>query len=303
MFKLPLKYILPAIFACLLWSTAFVGVKIGLQYSTPLFFAGIRFVISGLLILPFAGPFLEILQSVRQHYRVIIKVALLQTVIVYTLFYTGMTLIAGSLAAIIIGASPLISAIVAHYTMHDDRMTVFKTISLLIGMTGVIIIALSRQPWQAAGLREFIGVLILVLSSFSGAFANVTVARDSQTLPPLVLTSVQIFIGGVILLVISVLVEGVPVFNYPPAYYSALLWLSMVSAVGFSIWFSLLKKPGVKVSSLNLWKFIIPVFGALIAWIILPDEQPEPWAIMGMVFVAFSILSFNLCSLFSKRCD
>lgn len=31
--KLPVKYTLLAILACLLWSTAFVGVKIGLQYS------------------------------------------------------------------------------------------------------------------------------------------------------------------------------------------------------------------------------------------------------------------------------
>ncbi|MFH2026502.1 MAG: hypothetical protein ABIK30_11950, partial [bacterium] len=62
-------------------------------------------------------------------------------------------------------------------------------------------------------------------------------------------------------------------------------------------------KPGVKVSSLNLWKFIIPVLGAVIAWIVLPDEKPEISAIIGMVFVALSILSFNLCNMVSKNCD
>ena len=133
--------------------------------------------------------------------------------------------------------------------------------------------------------------------------ANITVARDSRTLSPLVLTSAQIFIGGMILLVVSIPVEGLPGFHYPVAYYGVLLWLSMVSAVGFSIWFSLLKKPGVKVSTLNLWKFIIPVFGAVIVWIILPDEQPELAAIIGMVFVVLSILSFNLCNMVSKSCD
>lgn len=76
--------------------------------------------------------------------------------------------------------------------------------------------------------------------------ANITVARDSRMLSPLVLTSAQIFIGGMILLVVSIPVEGLPGFHYPVAYYGVLLWLSMVSAVGFSIWFSLLKKAGCK---------------------------------------------------------
>jgi len=42
-----------AILACLLWSTAFVGIKIGLQHTTPLQFAGLRFFLSGILLLPF----------------------------------------------------------------------------------------------------------------------------------------------------------------------------------------------------------------------------------------------------------
>ncbi|MCD6354765.1 MAG: hypothetical protein J7L95_04370 [Prolixibacteraceae bacterium] len=35
-----------AILACWLWSTAFVGVKIGLEYQSPFQFAGSRFFIS-----------------------------------------------------------------------------------------------------------------------------------------------------------------------------------------------------------------------------------------------------------------
>jgi drug/metabolite transporter (DMT)-like permease len=42
-----------AIIACLLWSIAYAGIKIGLQYDTPFHFAGVRFIISRLMILPF----------------------------------------------------------------------------------------------------------------------------------------------------------------------------------------------------------------------------------------------------------
>ena len=43
-----------AITSCLLWSTAFAGVKAGLEYTTPLHFAGTRFFIAGVLVFPLA---------------------------------------------------------------------------------------------------------------------------------------------------------------------------------------------------------------------------------------------------------
>ncbi|MBU1633706.1 DMT family transporter [bacterium] len=303
MWKLPTKYILLAILACLLWSTAFVSVKIGLQYAKPFGFAGIRFMISGLILLPFTGGILRYFGIIRANFQRILILALIQTFIAYAFFYFGMTLVPGALAAIVIGASPLIFAVVAHVMMHDDKITLPKMVSMLIGFTGVAIIGVSRRPWQSAGLTEFIGIFILLAGSTSGAIGNVLVSKDGIRIPPLVLNSAQLFLGGLMLFIISLILEGSPVKAYPLEYYIALIYLSILSAVAFSIWFYLLKKPGVKVSSLNLWKFIIPVLGAVIAWIVLPDEKPEISAIIGMVFVALSILSFNLCNMVSKNCD
>jgi drug/metabolite transporter (DMT)-like permease len=303
MFKLPLKYILLAIFACLLWSTAFVGVKIGLQYAQPFGFAGIRFMISGLILLPFTGGLKRYFRIIQTNYRRILVVALSQTFVTYAFYYFGMTLVPGALAAIVIGSSPLIFAIVAHLTMHDDKITFLKFISMLIGFAGIVIISISRQPWQSAGLREFMGISILLVGTISGAIGNVLVSKDGHKIPPVLLNSAQLFIGGFFLFLFSLILEGSPLRPYPPIYYVTLIYLSILSAVAFSIWFILLKKPDVKVSSLNLWKFIIPVFGAMIAWLILPAEKPELFAVIGMVFVALSILAFNLCNIFTKSCD
>jgi len=44
-----------AVTACLLWSTAFAGVKIGLEYASPFFLAGSRFMLAGLLLVPLSG--------------------------------------------------------------------------------------------------------------------------------------------------------------------------------------------------------------------------------------------------------
>ena len=65
-----------------------------------------------------------------------------------------------------------------------------------------------------------------------------------------------------------------------------------MSAFTFSRWYVLLKRPEVKVSELNLWKFILPVFGAILSWIIVPGEKPEWVTITGMIIISSSLIWF-----------
>ena len=65
-----------------------------------------------------------------------------------------------------------------------------------------------------------------------------------------------------------------------------------MAAAAFSIWFILIQRPGVKVSELNLWKFIIPVVGAILSWILVPDEDPEWLTISGMIIITLSLIMF-----------
>jgi len=83
-------------------------------------------------------------------------------------------------------------------------------------------------------------------------------------------------------------------FVFPTEYWIALLWLSFMAAAAFSLWFKLLQRPGVKVSELNLWKFIIPVIGAILSWLLIPDENPELLTISGMIIITASLIMFYM---------
>ena len=61
-----------AIVACWLWSTAFVGVKIGLEYQSPFQFAGIRFFISGVLIFIYFGKPRKFLLELKKNWKFIV---------------------------------------------------------------------------------------------------------------------------------------------------------------------------------------------------------------------------------------
>lgn len=285
--------LLLAILVCLLWSTAFAFIKIGLVYAPPLFFAGTRFILAGLLLFPFWFRKKGSFRSLAANIKLVLLVGLLQTIINYGIFFVAMQFISGALGAILIGASPLITAIVSHLSMKNDRMNLKSALSLAVGMVGIIIIAVSREPWTAAGLRELTGILLILFASVCSALSIVLVAKDKRGIDSIILSSSQMFFGGIVILLISIPLEGIQSFVLPLQFYLALLWLAFISAIGFSVWYLLLRRPGVSVSGLNVWMFIIPVFGAILSWILIPSEHPTLFSLLGMGCVAISLITYN----------
>jgi drug/metabolite transporter (DMT)-like permease len=284
-----------AVISCLLWSSAFAGVKFGLQYTTPIQFAGIRFFMAGLLVLPLAiriNP--HYFRILRDHLKIILLFAFLQTFLQYLMFYTGINMIPAAVAAIVIGSQPFFISLVAHFFMPGDRMTLVKAVIILFGILGVVLVSFGKDPGSATGSIAIAGIGLMVAINILSGFTNVLVAREKNMIPPLVISSASMTIGGFCLILFSIPLEGFHFGPKPPQYFIALAWLSMLSAIAISIWITLLKRPGIKVSDLNLWKFLIPLSGAVLSWILIPGEHPEWLSIAGMVIIALSLIIMNL---------
>ncbi len=282
-----------AIIACLLWSSAFAVIKIGLKYTTPLQFAGLRFMLAGLMVLPLTGSFRRVLNYLRDNLRLIMLIAFLQTFVQYALLYSGLNLIPGALGAIIIGAGPLFISLTAHFLMPNDRLTLPKLGIIFMGIVGIALVSLSNTSGKETGNLILVGILLLFLTNINAGFTNVIIARDAKHIPPLILSSSALIIGGTLLLLASIPIEGFIFSNPPAAYYFSIVWLSFLSATALSIWFLLLQRDNVKVSGLNIWKFIIPVSGAILSWVLIPNESPDMMSVAGIIVTAVALILFN----------
>lgn len=229
---------------------------------------------------------------VRDHWRVFMMVTVLQTLVNYTLFYIGLDMVPGALGAVIVGSQPLVTAVVASMINKEDKLTREKIITIIFGIAGVILISAGRQAFKLGSATELLGVLLILIANIATATSNVVVSLKSKGINPFVLSSTSLFVGGIIIYLFSIPIEGLPHGTFPLRYWIILLWLSFMAAFAFSLWFKLLQRPGVKVSELNLWKFIIPVVGAVLSWLLVPGENPEWLTVGGMVIITSSLIMF-----------
>lgn len=289
-------YIPLAIIAVSLWGSAFAGAKIAFEYMPPIMLSGIRFILAGCLLMPLMPLFKTGWREVFKHWRFIAVFGIVQTFLQYGLFYTGLNYTPGSLAAIINGGAPLLIAVMAHFTLKNDKLTTRSISALVMGVLGVAFISftpseniLSNNP------HLHIGIILLIISCIIGSYTNIMVVKYKKELSPIALTMGANLFGGIILFIFSFTLEPASALiqNFPLKFYFALLWLSIIPAAAFSIWYWLLSRPGIKVSSLNIWKFLIPIVGVLLSWWLLPDDEITLQSIIGIVIITSSVLIYN----------
>ncbi len=184
-------------------------------------------------------------------------------------------------------------AVMAHYLTDDDKLTAKKTGAIILGVMGVVLVSLSRGPFLIGGGAELLGIILLLASNTCAGIGNMLVAKTRSTMPYLELNCVQLFLGGLFMLAMSIPIEGFTWQTKELPYYYSLAWLSFLSAAALSIWFHLLQSR-VLVSDLNIWKFLIPVSGACLSWILLDTESPDFYSVSGMILIVLALIILNI---------
>lgn len=300
-----------AVICCILWASPFVPLKIGLEITPrPLEFAGYRFFLSGFFIAVFyalsrigkknepgKGSYFS---QVRRNFPKILLISVFHTSLLYACFYMGQMRVEAAIGALVVGSQPLFVAVFAHFMKRDDRLSWRKTASILLGLAGLVIIASGKVSGaDFLGWTPIIGILFLVGNNMTSAFSNVLISRTkTDRLDPLVFSSSQLMVGGLTLLAISYPVYGFHGFPVQGIWWVSLAVLVFISTVAIGLWFVLLARPGVKVSELNMWKFLIPVVGSMESWALMPDEYPQLYSVVGLLVLTSSLVLLNYGNLY-----
>jgi drug/metabolite transporter (DMT)-like permease len=201
----------------------------------------------------------------------------------------GEQTIDSAVASILNATVPLFTLINAHFWLNDDKITFQKTLGLLIGFAGVMIL-LSKDLFESEN-ASIIGQIAVILASFFYGLSAVGIRKYT--------THINNVMRGVGLLTTSAILMWLvgPIFERPfeipqlQITWIAALWLGILgSGLAMIMMYYLIHEIGPTRASLVTYLF--PVGGVLLGVIFL-NEQLSWQLIAGTILIIMSLAVVN----------
>ena len=193
---------------CLLWSSVWLCIKVGVGDVPPATFASARLVIALLVLLPVVAFGKAPLPRQSRDWLLIGATGFLLLGLNYAFVYWGAQYISSGLTAVLQAATPAFGLIFARLVLDDERVTARQLGGLLLGVTGVAVIFADQL--QVTGRAAVWGCAAVTASALCVALGYVLVKRHGTHLRPIELTTGQMIVGLVPLLAIVFTQEGDP---------------------------------------------------------------------------------------------
>lgn len=272
---------------CIIFGGNGVAIKFGLTGMGPFTSAGIRFAAAALAIGLWAR-FKQIpLRPSRQQ-----ALLSLPHCIFFTLqlacFHVGLGKTTASHGALVANVLPFVVMILAHFFIPGDRITLKKTMGVILGFVGVIFLFLD-EPDLGTDLRQ--GDLIVLGAVMTWSFSAVYVKRIISRFNPTQLTLYPMIFCIPFYLVAALVWETPGTARLDSTVVTALAYQALLSAAWAMVaWNTMLERFGA--TALHSFVFIIPLVGVL-SGVVMLDEPVTPHLMAAIVCIVVGILVVN----------
>ena len=286
----PIAAVAVALLVTFLWSTSFVIIKLGLAEIPPLTYAGLRYSIAFIVLLP-----LMFTKQRREEFKKLTKKDWRKLIALGLVFYTftqgaqflGLSLLPAVTVSLLLNFTPVIVAVMGIFLINEKPSPLQWTGSLLF-IAGVLVYFYPVMLNE----NQALGLIVMgfgVLANASAAVIGRDINRSSH-LSPVTITIISMGIGSVILLVSGIVEQGMPSISTTNIIY--LLWLAVINtALAFTLWNLTLRTLTAMESSIINGTMLIQI--AVLAWIFLGEPISFKEGI-GMVIAAAGAMLVQL---------
>ncbi len=279
------------ILLCLIWGTTWVVLKKSLIEGTPAVFGvGFRFFISGSILLLITFIQKRSIPKTRTAINIYVLFGLFNLVIGYGATYWATQFIYSNLASLLWAGFPIVVVIMAHFYLTNEKITLIKLISILIGTAGVFLILSQSQSF--GGEHVFMGMTVITFAVILAAWPNVYLKQHSHEVDTLTMNAVCQTGSGLILLIISSFIEKDQTMIWSPFNIFAMVYLTVLGSIAAWLIYIWLFKH-LTMTQIAYIAFPPPVIAAFLGWKIL-GEALTPFAVIGAIMVIGGAVTVNL---------
>ena len=166
---------------CLIWSTVWLAIKIGVNDVPPATFAAARLVIALAVLLPVVALQRSPSPRTRRDWLLIGGTGFLLLGLNYAFLYWGAQHVTSGLTAVLQAVTPAFGLVFAH-GLAEERFTRRQAAGLLIGVLGVA--AIFSDQLQVSGAAALRGCLAVTASAVCVALGYAIVRKHGTHLRP-----------------------------------------------------------------------------------------------------------------------
>jgi drug/metabolite transporter (DMT)-like permease len=277
-----------------LWGSAYPAIKlvfghwqaagVEVDFFTRAIFAAVRFVGAGLfLILIARNPLRELRQTPP---RIMFYMSATQTVGQYFFFYLGLSLVSGSLAALLEVTGSFWWVLLAPLFLRSPWPGKIQWCLFVIAGLGIALAV--YNPGYEHGY-PILGTIVLLFAYACGAMGLITFQSLKKTMGARAGTGFSLLFGGLFFAIISFPVWPQIAVLFDGYVIMLTLWLTLVSAVAFSVWNHLTTL--YPVNTLAMYRFLIPLFGVTESQLFLQDEKLTAAFAIGSIIAISAMLA------------
>jgi len=289
--------------------TAMVVMKFIIPNTTPLFLAAFRLLPAGLIILIGAAYFQLPQPKTLKAWLWILLFALVDGAMFQGFLTAGLVHTGAGIGAVLIDAQPLVVALLSRW-LFAEMIGFWGWLGLTIGIIGICFCGLP-ETWfydvidhgvsfsnllPSGGQLSLSGILesgesLMLLAALSMSFGTIIVRYVKEHADPIVATGWHMILGGIPLIVLSLLWETNQISNLHLNDWIGLGYATIFgTAVTYGIFFYLAATGNV--TSVSALIFLTPVFALLFSSILL-DETLNKLQWLGVSFTLISVYLVN----------
>ena len=267
----------------LIWGSSFFNIKIATYSYDPFTLALIRVVFASIplfLLCKYKSIKIEAFSKNWKPYAVI---GLCNIAIPFTLIAIGTAKINSYLAAMLMSTTPMSGSILAHFFTKDEKITVLKSIGIIIGFLGILFLFFDKLIINES---NFIYVLITILGSTFYSIGGILTLKLKTKGNENVTTSTTLW-SVIFLFPLSMIFETP--WQSSPSLEStlALLYLGVVATgLAWLIRFRILTVNGLVFQTQVA--YLIPIFGVLFGYLLM-DEIITWRVLISLIIIMIGI--------------
>jgi drug/metabolite transporter (DMT)-like permease len=243
-----------------IWGSSFLWIKIAVAEIGPVLLAALRllFGAAGLLVIAWMAH-LSVPRDRGLLARYVV-LAVFNTALPFALIPWGETRIASGLAAVLNGTAPLFTLVIAHFWLHDERITRARVAGLVLGFAGVVVL---MSPDLSAEAGSLWGQAAVLAAAISYAVAATFARKHLRGQPPVLQAAMGVCIADAVLWLAVPVAEPSARLPHLPITWLALAWLGVLgSCLAYMLYYYLIQTWGA--TRATVVTYVFPVIGLLL---------------------------------------